>query len=133
VEGQGDNENRKYNTAINEKIAILKEVSGYICAGIFTADGEMLGGDVKAAGIDIKMVGSLVHDALLNTQAKAREAGFGEAHTIQVDTLSGYIFCKCYNDGTRHFHTVLILNNTGNVALAKVKLQKAVRELAGEF
>lgn len=132
-EEQEEYENKNYNTAINKKLATLKEVSGYIGAGVFSADGEMLGGDSEAAGIDIKLTGSLVHDALLNTQAKSREAGVGEAHTIQIDTHSGYIFCKCYNDGTRHFHTVLILNNTGNVALAKVKLQKTVRELAGEF
>ncbi len=126
-------ENKKQNSAVNEKLAILKEISGYIGAGVFTADGEMLGGDPGTAAIDIKTAGSLVHDALLNTQVKTREAGLGEAHTIQVDTHSGYVFCKCYNDGIRHFHTLLILNHTGNVAMAKVKLQKAVRELAGEF
>ena len=122
-----------HNTAVRKKLAILKEVSGYLAAGVFTSQGEMLEGEGKAAGLDMAAAGTLIHDTLLYTQNMSREAGFGEADMIQVDTGLGFIFCKCFDDGKRHFHTVLIIKRKGNVAMAKMKLIKTVEELVSEF
>jgi CheY-like chemotaxis protein/roadblock/LC7 domain-containing protein len=123
----------KYKTAIKEKLAILKEVSGYLAAGVFTPQGELLEGDIEFSGVDFKEAGSMVNDTMLNARIMSLEAGFGEANMIQIDTYVGYVFCKCYNDGKRHFHTVMIVKNDGNVAMAKVKLMKTIEALVSEF
>lgn len=124
---------KKPKTNIKEKLAILKDVTGYLGAGVFTPFGEMLEGDSKTASLNIELAGSLTHDLLLNAKGMSKEAGFGEAEMIQVDTQLGFIFCKCFNNGKVHYHTVLILKNNGNVAMAKVKLDKVVADLQDDF
>ncbi|MCK5059198.1 MAG: response regulator [Candidatus Aminicenantes bacterium] len=123
----------KYKTAIKQKLARLREVPGYLAAGVFTPQGELLDGESEVSGIDFKLAGSLVNDTMLNARTMMLEAGFGETRMIQIDTYVGCVFCKCYNDGKRHFHTVLVIKNDGNVAMAKVKLMKTVEELVCEF
>jgi DNA-binding response OmpR family regulator/roadblock/LC7 domain-containing protein len=122
-----------HKTRITQKLAHLHDVSGYLAAGVFTPQGEFVDGESEFSGIDFKLAGSLVNDTMLNARAMTLEVGFGETSMIQLDTCVGFVFCKCYNDGKRHFHTLLVIKNDGNVAMAKVKLIKTVEELVDEF
>ena len=128
-----DSQKTKHKTGIKQKLAQLRDISGYLAAGVFTPQGELLDGESEISGIDFKLAGSLVNDNMLNARAMTLEAGLGETSMIQLDTHVGCVFCKCYNDGKRHFHTVLLIKNDGNVAMAKVKLVKTVEELVNEF
>ena len=119
--------------AIKDKINILQDVNGYLGAGIFTPQGEMLEGVADVSGIHFETSGSQVHDTLLNAQKMSSEAGFGAADMIQIDTEMGIVFCKCFNDGDLHFHTVLVIKSDGNIAMAKMKMKKFVNEVKSEF
>jgi len=119
--------------SIKDSLIQLEEVNGYLGAGVFTPQGELLEGVADISGIHFETAGSQVHDTLLSAQSMSKEAGFGVASTIQVDTELGIVFAKCFNEGGVHFHTVLVLKNDGNVAMAKLKLKKVVEAIKAEF
>jgi len=119
--------------AIQESLKILEEVNGYLGAGIFTPQGEILEGSTEISGIHFEEAGSLVHDTLNNSKAMAKEVGFGKLDLIQLYSEMGIILAKCYNDGNTHFHTILVIKNDGNVAMAKLKLEKVVNLIKEEL
>lgn len=119
--------------AIKEKMNVLTDVNGYLGAGVFTPQGEMLEGVTDVSGIHFETAGSQVHDTLLNAKKMSAEAGFGDSDMIQIDTEMGIVFCKCFNDGKVHFHTVLVIKNDGNIAMAKMKMKKFIEDVVSEF
>lgn len=124
---------KEANMAISENLAILKEINGYLGAGVFTPQGEMLEGVADISGVQFEEAGALIHDTLKDAKAMATEIGFGNLDLIQLYTQMGIIFAKCYNDGTRHFHTILVIKTDGNIAMARMKLNKVVELLIPEF
>lgn len=122
-------ENVEDNMAIDKILKFLEDVKGYLGAGVFTPQGELLEGVTDVSGIRFEEAGSLIHDSLNDSKKMAAEVGLGNLDMIQMYTDMGVIFANCYNDGTLHFHTVLIIKTDGNVAMAKLKLKKAVEAL----
>jgi len=119
--------------AIKDHLKVFSEVGGYLGAGVFTPQGEMIEGSTEISGIHFETAGSMIHDLLLNAQKMAESSGFGKSDMIQVDTEMGMILCKCFNDGKKHFHTILVIKKDGNVAMAKINLKKVVELLKPEF
>jgi predicted regulator of Ras-like GTPase activity (Roadblock/LC7/MglB family) len=107
----------------------LKEVNGYLGAGVFTPQGEMLEGVSEISGIHFEEAGSVIHDTLKDSKEVVKQIGFGNLDMIQLYTEMGIIFAACYADEKLHFHTILVIKNDGNVAMAKMKLKKAVEAL----
>ena len=124
-----ENKNKEENMAIEEILRTLKDVNGYLGAGVFTPQGEILEGTSDISGVHFEEAGSLIHDTLSNSKAVAKEVGFGNLNMIQLYTEMGIIFAKCYNDGKLHFHTILVIKTDGNVAIARLKLNKTVDAL----
>jgi len=115
--------------AIDKILKFLEDVKGYLGAGVFTPQGELLEGVADVSGIRFEEAGSLIHDTLKDAKKMSREVGLGNLDMIQLYTELGIVFAVCYDDGTLHFHTILIIKNDGNVAMAKIKLKKAVEAL----
>jgi roadblock/LC7 domain-containing protein len=124
---------------VNNKLTILKKLElfhmldGYLGAGVFTPDGRMLRGTTEVSGVSFEIAGSLFHGAYLITDNRAKEAGFGEVSMLQVNTKTGIVFAKCYKDEESHFHTILVVKNGSNVAMAKMTLTKVIEELKTEL
>lgn len=121
--------NKEDSMAIEEILKTLTEVKGYLGAGVFTPQGEILGGSTEISGIHFEEAGSVIHDTLSNSKTMAKNVGFGILDMIQLYSEIGIIFAKCYNDGKLHFHTILVIKTDGNVAMAKLKLNKTVDAL----
>jgi CheY-like chemotaxis protein len=115
--------------AVEEILKTLKEVNGYLGAGVFTPQGEILAGSTEISGIHFEEAGSVIHDTLSNSKTMAKNVGFGNLDMIQLYSEMGIIFAKCYDDGKLHFHTILVIKTDGNVAIAKLKLNKTVEAL----
>lgn len=111
----------------------LKDVNGYLGAGVFTPQGEMLEGVADISGIHFEEAGALIHDTLKDAKDMAKQVGFGKLEMIQLYTEMGIILAQCYNDEKVHFHTILVIKTDGNVAMAKIKLKKAVEALKQAF
>lgn len=115
--------------AVAEILKTLKDVNGYIGAGVFTPQGEILGGSTELSGIQFEEAGLLCHDTLSNSKSMSIQVGFGNLDMIQLYSEMGIIFAKCYDDGKLHFHTILMIKNDGNVAIARLRLNSAVEAL----
>jgi len=129
LDNQKKENNKEERMAIEEILNTLKEVNGYLAAGVFTPQGEILGGSTDLSGIHFEEAGSVIHDTLSNSKTMAKNVGFGNLDMIQLYSEMGVIFAKCYNDGDLHFHTILVIKTDGNVAMAKLKLNKTVDAL----
>lgn len=127
---RGDKEERM---PIAKILNFLKDVSGYLGAGVFTPQGEMLEGVADISGIHFEEAGAVIHDTLKYAQDMSQQVGFGVMDMIQLYTQMGIIFAVCYKDEKIHFHTILVIKNDGNVAMAKIKLRKAVEALKAVF
>lgn len=114
---------------IAKVLNFLKDVNGYLGSGVFTPQGEMLEGTADISGIHFEEAGSLIHDTLKNAKETAKQVGFGGLEMIQLYTQMGIILAVCHADEKLHFHTILIIKPDGNVAMAKLKLKKAVEAL----
>ncbi len=119
--------------AISKILRFLEDVKGYLGAGVFTPQGELLEGVAEVSGIHFEEAGSLIHDTLKDAKTMSKEVGLGNLDMIQLYTEMGIVFAVCYDDGSLHFHTILIIKNDGNVAMAKIKLKKAVEALKAIF
>ena len=115
--------------AIEEILKTLADVNGYLGAGVFTPQGEILAGSTDISGIHFEEAGSLIHDTLNNSKAMAKKVGFGNLDMLQLYSEMGTVFAKCYNEGSLHFHTILVIKSDGNIAMAKLKLEKVVNQL----
>jgi CheY-like chemotaxis protein/predicted regulator of Ras-like GTPase activity (Roadblock/LC7/MglB family) len=118
---------------INEILKTLTEVKGYLGAGVFTPQGELLEGTTDISGIHFEQAGSLIHDALSDSKKMTKEIGFGNLDMLQLYTEMGVVFAICFDDGNMHFHTILVIKSDGNVAMAKLKLKKVVEALKAIF
>lgn len=127
------NTKEELQMAINEILKQLTEVKGYLGAGVFTPQGELLEGTTEISGIHFEQAGSLIHDALSDSKRMCGEIGFGNLDMLQLYTEMGIIFASCYDDGNMHFHTILVIKTDGNIAMAKLKLKKVVEALTAVF
>jgi CheY-like chemotaxis protein len=121
--------NKDVSGAVGLILNTLKEIKGYLGAGVFTPQGKKLGGSIEISGIRFDEVGSLIHKTLSNSEAMAKKVGFGKLDMIQLYSEIGIVFAKCSNQGNLHFHTILVVKADSNVVQAKLKLEKMVETL----
>ncbi|MCP5046349.1 MAG: response regulator [bacterium] len=128
-----ENKKKELNMSITEMLKPLAEVKGYLGAGVFTPQGELLEGTADISGIHFEQAGSLIHDALSDSRKMCNEIGFGRLDMLQLYTEMGIIFAACHDDGEMHFHTILVIKSDGNIAMSKLKLKKVVAALTSAF
>ncbi len=119
--------------AISEKLKALEDVKGYLGAGVFSPNGELIEGTAEVSGITMEVIGSLLNDVLLEAQQMTEKAGFGTSNFIQIDSDAGIMIARSYNKDGKHYHTVMFLKPDGNIAMAKMKFKTVTEALAEEF
>ncbi len=124
---------KEVSVAIEEILKTLSDVKGYLGSGVFTPQGELLEGTADISGIQFEQAGSLIHDALSDSRKMTKEIGFGKLDMLQLYTEMGIIFAVCHDEADMHFHTILVIKTDGNIAMAKLKLKKAVKALTMVF
>ncbi|MBN2693774.1 hypothetical protein JXR93_03845 [bacterium] len=119
---------------LKRHIEPLSKINGYLGSGVFTPTGELLEGNSMISGIHHELAGAAVNDTLLHAQEMINSIGMGHSNFLQIDSDLGIVLTRCFNNKqNKHFHTVLYLRKDGNVAMAKLMLQKAVDALTNEF
>ena len=63
--------------AIDKILKFLEDINGYLGAGVFTPQGELLEGVADVSGIRFEEAGSLIHDSLNDSKKMAAEVGLG--------------------------------------------------------
>ncbi len=123
---------------IRETIEKLKNVDGFVAAGVFDDRGVLieelsLAGDLKLADM-----GLLTSEALKKTHDLAISMGAGKMRFLQMTSTTANILAQClsnrFDASTKAIaHIVLVLGPRGATALGKLKLNSVAEEIAGEF
>lgn len=117
---------------ILKKLEMFKQINGYLGSGLFTSEGKMIGGVTDVSGINFEIAGTLFHNAYLFMNNNSREAGFGYVDQFQVNTEIGVVLGKCVREKDLHFHTILVIKHSANLAMSRLLLNKLCVTLAEE-
>lgn len=116
----------------------LQDISGFMAAGVFTPDGEMIAG-VANAGVSIAEIGALANDVLLKAQKATDIMNVGRGNFVTINAPRAVLLVRCLNENTdfqasepgrAHIHCAVLLEADGNVGMAKMQLEKTMQNLA---
>ncbi len=128
--------------SVADKLQPVQGVDGYLAIGLFTPAGEALTSHVGKAGINIKDIGVMANNVLMNAQKASLDMGTGRGQQVHVEAEKAHILVRCLNEGTdplksqpgkAHIHAVLILDADASIGMAKMKLNQTVENLAEDF
>jgi CheY-like chemotaxis protein len=126
---------------ITEVLEKFKTVEGFQAAGAFSPQGEMVT-SVNPAGINLDELGALANDVLLKAQKATEIMNVGRGQLVHVEAPKAHVLARCLNEATdfaatttgrAHVHMVVILEKEANVAMAKMKLDGIIQEIADFF
>jgi predicted regulator of Ras-like GTPase activity (Roadblock/LC7/MglB family) len=121
-----------------EKLSI---VNGFLAVGAFSPNGEPVA-EYNISGIDLDEIGGLANDVLLKAKKTAETMELGQGQMIHIQAFKAHIIARCLNEeeddsvtdsDKAHVHMVIILKPNGNVAMAKIKLESVIKEIASFF
>ena len=127
---------------IQDKLKEFEGIDGFAGVGVFTPTGESLAimtGDTKG---NMKELGVLANNMLLNAQKVSLEMGVGHGKLVHVETETAHILARCLNEGSdpvkteagkAHIHMVMALSNDHGIGMAKLKIEKLINSLAEDF
>lgn len=134
---RGDQEMGK----IEETLERLKDIEGFMAAGVFTPNGE-IAGQVNTSNLKLAEVGSLANDVLLKAQKATDIMNVGRGHVVHVEAPSAHVIARCLNEnddfsqtqaGKAHVHMVMLLSKDANLAMGKMKLESVIKDVAEIF
>ncbi|MCP4692902.1 MAG: hypothetical protein GY859_32980, partial [Desulfobacterales bacterium] len=123
---------------LNEHLEKLKFISGFQLVGVFTPLGEIIA-EVSVTDLDAAEMGALANEALTKSRDITESMGLGRGGMIHIEALKAQVIARCYSEhedpdkGGAHFHVILILDRNCNLAMAKMKLESVIKELAPHF
>jgi predicted regulator of Ras-like GTPase activity (Roadblock/LC7/MglB family) len=115
--------------ALDTLLNDLKEVDGYLASAIMSAKGEVLVADSKSEKIDLKTIAEGFNNIFRAGHEVAGKVGFNSLDGAVLMTPNGVIIMACSGvNAAAHLHFIVILKRDGNQALAKMTLEKIVRQ-----
>lgn len=126
---------------MTEVLEKFKSVEGFQAAGAFSPQGEMVAA-ANPSGIKLDELGALANDVLLKAQKATEIMNVGRGQTVHVEAPKAHVLARCLNEATdfaataagrAHVHMVVILEKEANVAMAKMKLDGIIQEIAEFF
>jgi len=103
----------------------LQKVKGYKAAAIMTFRGEILASHSADAGIDLHEVGKVFNDIFRTAHEASEKIGLKACLEIVISTPKGIVLMHCSGvDAMIHFHLLAIISADGNLALARMELEK---------
>lgn len=126
---------------LNNTLSKLTDVEGFMAVGIFTPNGEMAA-DVNTSNLKLAEIGSLANDVLLKAQKATDVMNVGRGKVVHIDAPKAHIIARCLNEadnysqtesGKAHIHIVLLISKEGNLAMAKIKMESLLPEIASSF
>jgi hypothetical protein len=116
----------------------LRAVNGYLGSAVLNYSGETLYLDNDNTGTDIAYSASIFNDAYRMVSESSLDVGFSEASSIEAKTLDGHVFLinsagATSNDNFTKLNVFSIFRDDGNVALAKMIMDKASESMSQEL
>lgn len=107
----------------------LKQINGYLGAGIFDHTGKMIAGVLEVSGLNFEIAGGLLQKMQEHVKKLIEKAGFGSTAMIQLETQIGIILFKDINLREGCCSLVLVMKKDGNIGYAKIKLNQVAENL----
>ena len=115
-------------------LVALQKVKGYKASAIMTFRGEILAGHSADAKIDLRAVGNTFNDIFRNAHEASDKIGLKSCLELVINTPKGIIVMRCSGiDAPVHFHLLVIVSAEGNLALAKMELEKMIAPVLAEI
>ncbi len=122
----------------NNAMKRLRAVNGYLGSAVLNYSGETLYIDNENTGTDIAYSASIFNDAYRMVSESSLDVGFSEASSIEAKTLDGHVFLinsagQLSDDNFAKINVFAIFRDDGNVALAKMVMDKAAKKMSEEL
>ncbi len=116
----------------------LRAVNGYLGSAVLNYSGETLYIDNDNTGTDIPYSASIFNDAFRMVTESSLDVGFSEASSIEAKTHDGHVFLinsagEFGQDNFAKINVFSIFRDDGNVALAKMIMDKAAKTMSQEL
>jgi len=116
----------------------LRSVNGYLGSAVLNYSGETLYIDNDNTGTDIAYSASIFNDAFRMITESSLDVGFSEASSIETKTHDGHVFLinsagEFGQDSFSKINVFSIFRDDGNVALAKMIMEKASQAMSQEL
>lgn len=116
----------------------LRSVNGYLGSAVLNYSGETLYIDNDNTGTDIPYSASIFNDAYRMVSESSLDVGFSEAASIEAKTLDGHVFLinsagEFSKENFSKINVFAIFRDDGNVALAKMIMDKASKTMSQEL
>jgi predicted regulator of Ras-like GTPase activity (Roadblock/LC7/MglB family) len=115
-------------------LARLQKVKGYKASAVMTFRGEILASHSAEANIDLRGVGKTFNDIFRSAHEASDKIGLQLCLEMVINTPNGIIIMRCSGVEVQvHFHLLVIVAADGNLALAKLELEKLVTLVLAEI
>ena len=113
----------------------LRSVNGYLGSAVLNFSGETLFMDEENTNVDIAYSASMFNDAFRMITESSLDVGFADASLVETRTEDGHVFLinssgSGGGDNFSRLTTFAIFRDDGNVALAKMIMEKTVQSMS---
>jgi len=120
------------------KMKKLRSVHGYIGSAVLNYSGETLYIDEENTGTDIGFAAAIFNDSFRSINEASLDIGFSDISSFETKTEDGHVFLMQSagledEDNFSKIDIFCILRDDGNIALAKMVLQKAAKVISEEL
>ncbi|MBN1273148.1 MAG: roadblock/LC7 domain-containing protein [Candidatus Aminicenantes bacterium] len=119
--------------SIVDKLDVFKQIEGFLGAGVFSKDGELLASG-RGSTLEMEMVGALANNLIINAQRTAEELGLGGSYGVDISTLEkANIFVRCYSDKKVSFNLILICEDKAPFGMIRLRLNQILPSLVEDI
>ncbi len=116
----------------------LRSVNGYLGSAVLNFAGETLYMDAENTGVDIAYSASIFNDAFRMISESSLDIGFSDASFVETKTYDGHVFLinsagSQAGDSFSKLNVFAIFRDDGNVALAKMIIEKTSKNMSAEM
>jgi len=120
------------------KMKKLRSVHGYIGSAVLNYSGETLYIDEENTGTDIGFAAAIFNDSFRSINEASLDIGFSDISSLETKTEDGHVFLmqSAGSQESESFSKIdifCILRDDGNIALAKMVLQKSAKVISEEL
>lgn len=119
---------------LENNLSRLQKVKGYMASAAMTFRGEILAAHSAEGRVDLREVGSTFNDIFRSAHEASAKIGLNACLETVFNTPRGVIVMRCSGvEALLHFHILAIFSTEGNLALAKMELEKMVAPILAEL
>ena len=122
----------------DDRMKKLRSVNGYLGSAVLNYSGETLYIDEENTGTDIGYASAIFNDSFRSINEASLDIGFSDISSLETKTEDGHVFLMKSagansSDTFSKIDIFCILRDDGNIALAKMVMDKAAKIISEEL